>query len=705
VSEPAARRYLVVCDGAPVPPDLDGQEWEDRIDVNATGPKPTMTLKVESLAAKVIATLDGRAQDLVRIGAACYGADQLAPRGGNDIHREQWRRLFCVVIPVIDVAFWSDPDVLTALGEALGFGTEDTWEFRPTQRPAETANMRLGFTEGPLIGSPDCVLLFSGGTDSLCALVEAVAEHRLRPLVVSHRSAPQVDHAQKQLLAAFKARFPGWTIPPMSFWIHKTGVHESDTSQRTRGFLYAALGTAAASQVGLSRVLLADNGYVSINPPISGQLVGALASRGTHPAFLRLFNRLAALMYSDAVRVENPLALRTRAEALKVLSRHKVPELLELTRTCGKHRHRTEEQPHCGGCSQCVDRRFSAIAAGMRKHDPAHRYGLDVFRHELPVGEPRTIAFSYADFARRAKGLTAGAYFAANPELVAALDLEARPFAAHAEAVGQVLLRHGKDVRRVYTHEIRANAEALGDGSLPEFGLLRMLIATRSVAEVLAEEREDGSTPTLPEDAAIGAECYFRRRGRHWYYAFLGEKGELDDGVGVRRLARLLKAQGQGLWALDLVAGSVAGNTPHPDEDSSDVDEERRGFAQAQPGTKDREAVAATIDLKEQRAREIGGEFRTDGELLSERKRELLRAELEQLAGDILGLKRLRGRTPGERDDFEKARTRVWHSLDEAYKTIAFESPKFVEHLRASIATGTTCVYDPHPRIPWDVRL
>src|SRR5262249_59597755 len=79
-----------------------------------------------------------------------------------------------------------------------------------------------------------------------------------------------------------------------------------DVMQRTRSFLFASLGVAAASELGTPPVLLADNGVVSLNLPISGQLVGALATRSTHPSFLRLFNALVADALPGNVELRNP---------------------------------------------------------------------------------------------------------------------------------------------------------------------------------------------------------------------------------------------------------------------------------------------------------------------------------------------------------------------------------------------------------------
>jgi hypothetical protein len=50
--------------------------------------------------------------------------------------------------------------------------------------------------------------------------------------------------------------------------------------------LFAALGTGIARALGLSRVVLADQGIVSLNLLVKDQEIGAIAHRSTHPKSL-----------------------------------------------------------------------------------------------------------------------------------------------------------------------------------------------------------------------------------------------------------------------------------------------------------------------------------------------------------------------------------------------------------------------------------
>ena len=38
----------------------------------------------------------------------------------------------------------------------------------------------------------------------------------------------------------------------------------------------------------------------------------------------------------------------------------------------------TKLHPHCGQCSQCIDRRFAILAAGQDEDDPEDAYKVDL---------------------------------------------------------------------------------------------------------------------------------------------------------------------------------------------------------------------------------------------------------------------------------------------------------------------------------------
>src|SRR5438067_10560014 len=227
-------RALVRCDDAIVPTELDRGSWPAQKAIYARGPGVNLNLRAQSLESTVITKVEDRAADLVRIAAYVYAADQELSRGGAaDVYGRDWRRHIVMCIPVTDPLFWMSDPIRGRLAAVLTFLTEDEWEFYFSAAGPEEHQLPLEVNPRPVLGEPDTVLLFSGGADSLCALVEAIAAGGARPVIVSHRPSPLVSRRQTALLRELRLRFSKWALPHLSFWIHRRGADALDTSQRS----------------------------------------------------------------------------------------------------------------------------------------------------------------------------------------------------------------------------------------------------------------------------------------------------------------------------------------------------------------------------------------------------------------------------------------------------------------------------------------
>ena len=133
---------------------------------------------------------------------------------------------------------------------------------------------------------PDSLFLFSGGADSLCAVVEEVVSNQGKPVLLSHRPSGTTDHRQRRLQHLLTESLGEWEYPHVSIWAHRKGGDANDVSQRSRSFLFACLAAAVADSLEIRRIVLADNGVVNLNLPTNQQVIGAKSSRSTHPKFL-----------------------------------------------------------------------------------------------------------------------------------------------------------------------------------------------------------------------------------------------------------------------------------------------------------------------------------------------------------------------------------------------------------------------------------
>lgn len=260
-----------------------------------------------------------------------------------------------------------------------------------------------------------------------------------------------------------------WHKPPQN------GRMKEET-QRSRSFLFSALSAVVATLVDVKEIYLCDNGVVSINLPQSSQNYGTQLSRSTHPKFLTLMERLVQVVTGSAdLRIINSHLFRTRTEVFELIRNCGCSRLLQESVSCAHTEGRTRLQPHCGVCSQCIDRRFASIAAGMEEFDMVERYEIDIFRHSLPEGVPRTHAENYVRFAHQLERADdIGPFFT---EFPAAYD--AVPDTGFAPEFTQKLFdlfqRHQKLVNGAIEKQLQRNLKDIRRGTLPSDCLLRIV--------------------------------------------------------------------------------------------------------------------------------------------------------------------------------------------------------------------------------------
>lgn len=76
--------------------------------------------------------------------------------------------------------------------------------------------------------------------------------------------------------------------------------------------------------------------------------------------------------------VENPFQSKTKAEVLRVIAGAGFGRLCARSVSCAHTWQQTTAHPHCSECSQCVDRRVAALAAGLGEaEDPVAGYATD----------------------------------------------------------------------------------------------------------------------------------------------------------------------------------------------------------------------------------------------------------------------------------------------------------------------------------------
>lgn len=527
------------------------------------GDQRNVTLKIEDVARRMAANVPPVFTDLLEVAAFVHCADQATSRGGPRGRNggQGWRRKLRFVIPVRDPDLWSASPVTDSLGDALSFLSEDSYSFEFTERskpPPFQSYIGLD-PKGPSKFEAKEVVLFSGGMDSLGGAVEQLARGGTA-LLVSHRAASKVYDHQRYLADELRSRYPGRVFHvPVEVTRHGN-ARAVEYTQRSRSFLFAAMAAAVGHMAGCKRILFCENGIVSINLPLSQQVVGARATRTTHPRALNELSGFLSALLGSEVEVENPFLWLTRRDVVERICASGHGDLLRHTVSCSRVRSMTRLHTHCGTCFQCLDRRFATLAAGKEAEDPEEMYRAELLTGEREPGETTAMAESYLRHnldLRRMSDLKFQAKFAAEIARVSPFVGGATPDEA-AKAVMDLYRRHAAAVHDVLTAAVQKHADALVGGTLAPNCILRMAVgsggvdvASGSVGDASENDLSLTGARTLPGDCPKLPEIRFAVDPATGVARVQGVPEPLT-GAGAALLAKLAEH-----FRADLVAGRM----------------------------------------------------------------------------------------------------------------------------------------------------
>ena len=295
-----------------------------------------------------------RVWDFLAIALSVAAADQGCLRR---ISPDGWTRDIQLEVAVTDPELWDAQT--TAVNDALRFLTGDIWRltFVPgSVRPPR----RLRYTRRRLSG--DCVCLLSGGADSLIGAIDAASSGR-HPVLVSQVSQGDA-HRQRQF-----AKMIGGDLShlQLSHAIRPPG--EAERSQRARSMVFVAYGVLAASVLPKYRrggevdLLIPENGFISLNAPLTPLRVGSLSTRTTHPFFIDQIQRILDTV-GIRVRLQNPYQFKTKGEMLIECSDQSLlREMAFESTSCGRFSRFNYQ--HCGRCVPCLVRRAAFLRWGQ----------------------------------------------------------------------------------------------------------------------------------------------------------------------------------------------------------------------------------------------------------------------------------------------------------------------------------------------------
>lgn len=257
---------------------------------------------------------------------------------------------------------------------------------------------------------PEQVVMFSGGLDSLAGAIDEVVNQKRRVLLVTHKATSKLNKRYQTLEQMLAEKADGNAPPRISVRVHKTKELNHEYTQRSRSFLYVSIGATIAKMLGLNSVRFYENGVISLNLPVCAQVVGGRATRTTHPRVMKGFQDIVSLVAEGPFTVENPYIWKTKADVVKVITDAGCQDLIKHSMTCTHTWEMTNQHTHCGGCSQCIDRRFAVLAANADQHDPVDHYKFDVFTQSRDAQDKKKnvekiMAAAYLERANQVKNL------------------------------------------------------------------------------------------------------------------------------------------------------------------------------------------------------------------------------------------------------------------------------------------------------------
>ena len=337
---------------------------------------------------------DPIALELALVAVAVWIADTRLSRA--EFSEDNWTREIEIVVPVREPGLWEGHAVL--LERILGTLSGDIWRVRfyRTGQALRDYLGRMCADTQPRRDAPP-VALFSGGLDSYVGAIDALSRERFQPVFVGQTDAGNSSTVDE--LKALLEREHGdpltlfrWQMSCKASDLRETFSGGGELTMRARSFLFFAASVLIATAYGSRKILVPENGFISLNMPLDPWRLGALTTRTTHPYVIARFNELLASL-GLPVGLSNPFQGMTKGEILaQCADQGLLRQGLGLTVSCSKpkwvRRYRAKYgTSHCGVCWPCLIRRAAVQRAFPSWDDPTRYVNEDLSHLSSEPGE------------------------------------------------------------------------------------------------------------------------------------------------------------------------------------------------------------------------------------------------------------------------------------------------------------------------------
>lgn len=300
-------------------------------------------------------------KELLYFAMAIYSADRRISRSKA---YDKWTRDIHIYFPVIDTDKWKSVEDI--LRSAVSFLTGDRWAFTfyPTDFRQE---IQKHFTYKD-IDDIDAVTLLSGGLDSFIGAVDLLESVGNKIMFVSHHPLGGMDHSFQKTVANFlDTKYPN-QVKHIDLYAQPKGRSADEDSSRSRAFMYFIMGITVTNALGCSSFIIPENGFMSLNVPLTNIRIGSLSTRSTHPYFVDQMQELIEAL-GISVSLITPYQFKTKGEMItESRNIETVQDGYTLTRSCSTLKYRFKghsTKRHCGVCFPCIVRRTALHKAGF----------------------------------------------------------------------------------------------------------------------------------------------------------------------------------------------------------------------------------------------------------------------------------------------------------------------------------------------------
>ena len=305
------------------------------------------------------------AVDFFFISCLVYGIDRFVVR--HDESTDGWSREISATFPVYNLNVWNDCKML--LANALSFLTGDYWEVNFVQNTFQIPTEPISDD----YSSKDFaqVSLFSGGLDSLIGAIDFLGKPENADqniLLVSHfdyqMKGPnrEQDEIFEKFPNEYRTRIKRVSLAEVS--LAQTSKRNVEKTFRSRSLLFLGIAVLAADYQ-KNKIVVPENGSVSLNYPLSSSRRGSCSTRTTHPRFIEfVIDLLAGLGLNN--QICNPYEFKTKGEmVVECENADLLGSLIKTSNSCGKRGHPVHRtianSSHCGVCMPCTYRKASLL--------------------------------------------------------------------------------------------------------------------------------------------------------------------------------------------------------------------------------------------------------------------------------------------------------------------------------------------------------